>query len=358
MSTPATSRARVHLRLTIFVAGFAGIALAIYLVLRSGVHDILHILDVAGWSLALLLPAHMAMLAIDSSGWRALLGRRPRAGTLVLTWFAAIRDSVNGLLPVARVGGELVAVRLLMARGIAGSEAGASVIVEVTVTLVVQFLFTLIGVFLLLYELHDVEAARAVLIGLAVSLPALAIFLLLQHKWGLSQTIERVIVAVTNREVLALAGDPARLDRAVQELYGNPRAIWSCFVWQFAALFAGAGEAWFTLFLLGRPVGFLGAILLESLGQALRSASFIVPASLGVQEGGFLLFGAAIGLAPDMAIAFSLARRLREVGLGIPALLSWQWEEGRLLTHHLRWRQKRDGGSLTTCDGDKKRRNQ
>ncbi len=342
MSAPATARARGHLRLTIFVAGLAGIALAVYLVLRSGIHDILHILDVAGWSLALLLPAHMAILAIDSTGWKALLGRRPRAGTLVLTWFAVIRDSVNGLLPVARVGGELVAVRLLMARGIAGSESGASVIVEVTITLILQFLFTLIGVFLLLYELHDIAAARAALIGLGVSLPALGVFFLLQHKWGLSQTIERVLVAVTNREVLALVGDPARLDHAVRELYANRRAIWSCLAWQLAALVAGAGEAWFTLFLLGRPIGFLGAILLESLGQALRSVSFIVPASLGIQEGGFLLFGAAIGLAPDMAIAFSLARRLRELGLGIPALLSWQWEEGRLLNRHLRWGRKKD----------------
>ncbi len=342
MSRQPAARARLPLRLTIFVTGVAGIALAIYLVLRSGVHDILHILDIAGWSLALLLPAHMAMLAIDSTGWRALLGRRPRVGTLVLTWFAIIRDSVNGLLPVARVGGELVAVRLLMARGVAGSEAGASVIVEVTVTLIVQFLFTLIGVFLLLYELHDAAAARAVLIGLLISLPALAIFFLLQHKWGLSQTIERVLVALTNRQVLALAGDPARLDRAVRDLYANRRALWSCFFWQFAALFAGAAETWFTLFLLGRPIGALGAILLESLGQALRSVSFIVPGGIGVQEGGFLLFGAAIGLPPDMAIAFSLARRLREIGLGIPALVSWQWEEGRLLTLHLRWRRKKD----------------
>jgi uncharacterized membrane protein YbhN (UPF0104 family) len=63
-----------------------------------------------------------------------------------------------------------------------------------------------------------------------------------------------------------------------------------------------------------------------------------VPGGLGVQEGGFILFGSAIGVGPDLALAFSLARRFREIVLGIPVLLSWQALEGHHI--HLQWRHR------------------
>jgi hypothetical protein len=63
------------------------------------------------------------------------------------------------------------------------------------------------------------------------------------------------------------------------------------------------------------------ALLLESLGQAVRGAAFAIPGSLGVQEGGFLLLAPFAGLTADTALALSLAKRAREVLLGIPGLL-------------------------------------
>jgi uncharacterized membrane protein YbhN (UPF0104 family) len=55
----------------------------------------------------------------------------------------------------------------------------------------------------------------------------------------------------------------------------------------------------------------------------------MVPGGLGTQEAGFVLFGSAVGLAPQAALALSLARRMRQVLLGLPALLSWYWTERR-----------------------------
>ncbi|MHB1241467.1 MAG: hypothetical protein ACYC18_13350, partial [Gammaproteobacteria bacterium] len=80
----------------------------------------------------------------------------------------------------------------------------------------------------------------------------------------------------------------------------------------------------------------LAAILLESLAQAVQSASFIVPAGIGIQEGTFVLFGAATGLTAEVSLALSLARRLRQVGFGIPMLLSWQWMESSRLRGYAR----------------------
>jgi len=63
------------------------------------------------------------------------------------------------------------------------------------------------------------------------------------------------------------------------------------------------------------------ALLLESLGQAIRGAGFAIPGALGIQEGGYLLLAPVVGLQPGAAIALSLAKRSRELLLGLPGLL-------------------------------------
>ncbi|HQU17161.1 MAG TPA: lysylphosphatidylglycerol synthase domain-containing protein [Gammaproteobacteria bacterium] len=332
----AITRVSPRLRVAVALSGLLGLALATGLIVHSGLGAILRVLDLAGWALLWVIPVHFIPIALDAAGWRVLLKAEPRAGFWFLSWVASVRDSINALLPVARVGGEIVGVRLLMARGVTGATAGASVIVEITATLVMQFLFTLIGLAILLYYLRDNGAARAVLIGLLASLPAIIVFFLLQHRWGLFQLLERALVAVTGREVLTLIGDPARLDAAIQNLYRKRKVIAVCGWWQFVGLMAGAAELWFTLYLLGHPVNPLAAILLESLAQAVQSASFIVPAGIGIQEGTFVLFGAATGLTAEVSLALSLARRLRQVGFGIPMLLSWQWMESSRLRGYAR----------------------
>jgi hypothetical protein len=54
----------------------------------------------------------------------------------------------------------------------------------------------------------------------------------------------------------------------------------------------------------------------------------VVPGALGVQEGAYMLLGGMLGLAPEMGLALSLVKRVRDLLLGIPALLGWQAVEG------------------------------
>jgi len=68
---------------------------------------------------------------------------------------------------------------------------------------------------------------------------------------------------------------------------------------------------------------------LESLAQAAKSLFFMVPAALGVQEAGLIGAGHLFGLGADVALALSLAKRMREIVFGLPALVAWQWIEGR-----------------------------
>ena len=44
-----------------------------------------------------------------------------------------------------------------------------------------------------------------------------------------------------------------------------------------------------------------------------------------------MVLGALVGLAPDQALAVSLAVRIREFLIDVPGLLMWQHAEGRAL---------------------------
>ncbi len=69
-----------------------------------------------------------------------------------------------------------------------------------------------------------------------------------------------------------------------------------------AGWIVGTGEVWLILSLLGHPVSWVEALLLESLGQAIRGAAFAIPGSLGAQEGGYLLLAPLVGPAADAAL--------------------------------------------------------
>ena len=52
----------------------------------------------------------------------------------------------------------------------------------------------------------------------------------------------------------------------------------------------------------------------------------------------------ALGIAPELGLALSLCKRVRELSLGIPGLLAWKLWEGR---HLVRTRATRRAGERT-----------
>ncbi|PKY11577.1 hypothetical protein B1757_03600 [Acidithiobacillus marinus] len=319
----------------ILLSGVLGLALAVYLVLHAGLIGIMALLAVAGWSLLWLVPFHLLPLALDTLSWKWLLSSESRARFGLLLWVALVRESVNSLLPVARVGGELLGIRLLAQHGLSPYVAGASIMVEVTLTLLSQVLFTLLGIVVLMVALTNHLLVLEVLGVLFLSLPVLGVFYWLQKHKGLFCLLQLIGKKLLGGyDLLGNITDPTLLDAEIRTLYGRGWSLLVANFWQLSSFLAGTAEVWVTFQLLHHPIPFWAALLLESLGQALRSAAFLVPGGIGVQEGGFVLLGSFMGIGPDLALAYALARRLRELFLGIPVLLSWSISEG----HYMRRR--------------------
>lgn len=318
------------------IAGLFGLALLIALIAWSGHGAILQLLDTAGWALLWLIPFHALPLLLDAEGWRLLLRPRDpqRLATLPwLWWIATVREAVSRLLPLASVGGELIGIRLALLRPLPGAAVAASVIVEVLLTLVNQYLFTALGLVLLLAATQDTNLLGSLAIGLAVSIPVpIALYLLLRHG-SLFAKVEKALIGMLGEDsrIAALLGDAGLLDAEIRSLSRRYRVLAQALLWQLAGMIVGAFETWLALRLLGHAVSPQAALAIESLTLALRHFAFFVPGGLGVQEAGYVLFGQLVGLSAEVSVALSLTRRVRELGFGIPALLSWQWLETRRL---------------------------
>ena len=324
------------MRVAVRIALAAGLALLITLIVREG-SAILIPLARAGRVLLWLVPLHALPIFLDSLGWRVLIARwrESRAGTLF--WIATVREGINRLLPAASIGGELVGIRLLAERGVEGVLAAASVATEVVLTVVSQYLFVLIGVLCLLRLTHTVRIADDVLIGLAASLPLVVLLAVLLRYGSVFQRMERLAVRLLGEQAPRfLAGQSASLDAAIRELCSDRPRLATTVGWQVTGMVAGSLETWFALRWLGHPVHFGAAVALESLTMTMRNFAFLVPAGLGVQEASLVGFGALLGINGELALALSLAKRMREILFGVPALLSWYWVEGRRELHHVR----------------------
>jgi uncharacterized membrane protein YbhN (UPF0104 family) len=125
-----------------------------------------------------------------------------------------------------------------------------------------------------------------------------------------------------------------RIDTMVRAMYRRHHAVFGCCALQLAGWIAGAAEIWIALWFFDHPVSVTTAIAIEALIQAVSSAAFVVPGGLGVQEGAFLVIGAAFGIDSPAALALAVARRLRDAIVFFPGLLFWQWSESRNLTAH------------------------
>jgi hypothetical protein len=76
-------------------------------------------------------------------------------------------------------------------------------------------------------------------------------------------------------------------------------------------------------------VSWPAAVAIEAVVQATRTIGFAVPGAVGLQEGAFLLAGAALGLPGEAALALALVKRGREIATGLPALFVWPFLERR-----------------------------
>lgn len=316
------------IRRTAYIATFVGFAALVALVVLRGAHDVLDALLLAGWRLTLLVPLHALPLLPDAASWRTLIEGPPPLSRLY--WIAWIRQAVGRLMPVAGIGGELVGIRLLVQSGVRPAPAIASVVVEVFTTLVGQFLFVILGLTCALQLAGAGSLERGLLLGLVICLPAMGLMLWLLRSGLMFGRLHRIAMGIMGREpALASFETSDATDAEITALCGDLRRLGFSTALQLFGMLLGCLEIWAAFNILGAPVSLLNALIVESLSQTVKHLIFFVPGALGVQELTFMAIAPIIGVQVDTALAVSLAKRAVDLVVGVPALVAWQWSEGR-----------------------------
>jgi putative membrane protein len=237
-----------------------------------------------------------------------------------MRWVGA---SINELLPVAQVGGEIVRARLLARKGTGGARAGASVVVDLTLGLITELAVAGLGLALLLTHQGGRARLPDLALGLAVFGLLLAGFVLAQRRGAFLRLAHLLEMVAGGRMWSEIAGGAAALDREILSCYGRSRSLAEAASFRALGWLFGALELWVTFLVLDHPITVIEAVILESAIQIVRNVGFAIPGALGLQEGGLMAAGLWFGIAPEIALAAALIRRARALLYGCAGLLAW-----------------------------------
>ncbi|MBA2125473.1 hypothetical protein DLM45_04440 [Hyphomicrobium methylovorum] len=320
------------MKASVTIGALLGIALATALVVYYGSAAVGEAVLSAGWrGLLAMTAAYLASVVLCALAWRVLILPPFPHAVAVSHWVRLVRDSVGNVLAIIPAMGEMVAARELTAFGIRSGPAIASTVVDLTLETISQLFFTLLGLVILAWQRPDEALAGWALLGVVLSALAMAGFVAAQ-RMGLFRVLQSLperlgLTASWNTD----SGTAQSLHDSIEDIYRDPRRLALSTLLHFAAWIVGAAEAWVALWFMGHPLSFGDILVIESLIYAIRSVAFAVPWAAGVQEGGYVAFGALFGLGPEVALGLSLLKRAREVLVSIPILLVWQAIEARRL---------------------------
>ena len=305
-----------------------GVLLFLALLVSQDLAAILSILSRARWGLLLVALFHLVPLVLDALAIRVLIKpgaiRRPYRDSLTARWLG---ESANSLMPGGQLGGPVLMTRHLSQRGMRMDGAAAAITVSTTLQTFAQILFALMGATLLGAQASrlSLRLDTTVLIASAFLAAQVGGFYFIQRRGLFSKLMRAVKRLSGKRDWSHWISHAQAIDTAVEEAYRRNGVVTASFFLSLVGWVVGTGEVYLILHFLGTPISWRDALLLESLGQAIRGAGFAIPGALGVQEGGYLLLAPLAALGPDTALALSLAKRARELLLGVPGLLYLQW---------------------------------
>jgi uncharacterized protein (TIRG00374 family) len=287
-----------------------------------------------GWGLAVVLALYLGAFVIDTFTWQMALVSIPlTASWLYRFWKVRMVGEVfNSVMPAAGMGGEPVkAVLLKRYYGIGYGPATVSLILAKTINMVALVVFLAIG-FLLMLGSEALSANHKTLagLGLAAFFVGTALFFAVQRlrasslagtwisRWNFARRIEAGLHHIQD------------MDERLVGFYTRHRGRFAVAVaLAFVNWLIGIAEIYYTMIFLGHPLSLAEAWIIEAVAQLVRAGTFFIPASIGAQEGAFLLVYTAITGSPALGIVVALVRRLREVlwigwGVALGSLFSFK----------------------------------
>ncbi len=254
----------------------------------------------------------------DVLAWKHILAfltpKRTDFFTLFLIRLAG--ESVNNLTPFVDVGGEPVKVLLLCRRfRLDKKTAMASSVVDRSALFLAEMLFWAMGMAFLFAYFPMSREWRSAFFLLTVFFSAMTLgFILLQRKGLLSSSLNWTRRLGFGGFLRRFQGTFQHVDEQIISFYSSKsRPAVQGVGLHFIGWVLGGLEVFLMMRVLGAPVSLLDGMMIETLLQIIRSASFFIPGNLGAQEAGLAVIAGMLGFSPAVGVALSLFKRLRQI---------------------------------------------
>jgi uncharacterized membrane protein YbhN (UPF0104 family) len=127
--------------------------------------------------------------------------------------------------------------------------------------------------------------------------------------------------------VARLEGGAQGIDARLADFYRIERgAFLRSTLWHLCGWLGGVFEVVLLMTLIGTPIGWRDAFIIEALAQPIRAVALVIPGGLGAQEVGGVALCRFLGIPEPVAVTLWLLKRARELafdGVGLAYLARW-----------------------------------
>lgn len=314
---------------TVFIniaAAVVGLGLLAAVLLNTDLSQVGTYLSQVGIGIVLMIAAYKLAFVLDSWAWLMTMRSLPvRVMWIFRFWMVRmVGEAVNNATPLAGMGGEPVKAAILnRTYGIGYGDSFASIVLARTTFLIGLIPFLLIGFGLLLLE-PDVGkaftwAAGAGLIGLCAGICAFFAIQRLRLTSRSGGWLARLFARPRLKALFEKVGEFE--DRLIEFYTDAPGRFGATVILSFVNWALGAVEVWIAFYLLGAPITFAEAWIIEAIVQVVRVGAFFVPLAIGTQEGAFTVVVGALTGNPALGVAAAVLRRIRELAVLSAGLL-------------------------------------
>jgi uncharacterized protein (TIRG00374 family) len=287
-----------------------------YLVYHIGVDSILRDLRTIGWGLGIVVLMELVLDGFNTLGWRATFAPADRRVGFWRLYLVRLAGSAfNQVIPSGTMGGEPIKVMLLQP-DVRTSAAVASVVTAKLAYSAGQACFVLAGFVFAFHRFHLPAQVNYAFYGaMVLTALSLAAFFWVQHRGLFAVTAKAArFLPLPQHLVDRLRAATGRVDDLIREIHVDRPADFATAVgWHLAAFGVSMLQVYLFMRWLGLDADIVDALAVESCAVLLQIALFLVPAGIGVQEGGRMLLFTGLGLPEAVGLTVGIAFRLNQL---------------------------------------------
>lgn len=267
---------------------------------------------------------HIPTLFFDAMAWKVFIKNENFSilWSFIITW---VSQASGKFFPTGTVTGEFIRVYLGTKKGLSFHESSSTVFADLVIATFSLFLIASLSFLIVLSNnviFFQNDNSFYIVISLLILLSGCVFFY-----FFINRRLLRFFLNLKNPLNFKLKRNNIKLllkiDYSLFKISSNKLNIFKATITRLLGWISGALEIYVFLMIINVEVSFVDVILIEAFTGLIRSVVFFIPAGLGVQELAFVIIGSHVGLSDSVSFSMAIGRRIREIGVGLPAILTW-----------------------------------